>query len=281
MSQRRTLAPTSPSRRPRGGRPGRRTWRAAARARACGRCPRGRGRSRGRRVRNSRSPGRMRRAPSARRPRRSRAAPVEARHVLAVAVDLVGVDEVREHEPLGRARPPAGRSPAIAVGLSGAGCSCRDRRARRTPGPPCRPRGPARPPRRARRGRSAPAARSAKSRRPAVRRNAPGSPSNGRAITRPTACSPASSSRAAGAVRRRARAPRRPRRVRGHLEDRVLRRVDDQLAGPQVALAVLVDRAQALRAARCRSRRARWRRSNASITSAREAVRVVGSARRR
>ena len=37
----------------------------------------------------------------------------------------------------------------------------------------------------------------ARSRRPVVRSNAPGSPTNGRAITRPTACSPVMISRAA------------------------------------------------------------------------------------
>ena len=111
----------------------------------------------------------------------------EALEVLAVAVDLIGLDQVREHEPgssspissvvaraprVGRARmldvdPDAGEQlPDLAdrVDLD-----------RRLPAEL--------------RDSSASAAASAKSRRPSVRSKAPSGPANGRAITRPTACS--------------------------------------------------------------------------------------------
>ena len=75
---------------------------------------------------------------------------------------------------------------------------------------------------------------------PSVRSNAPGSPRNGRAITRPTACSPDMISRAA-AQAAYSSAGGHLVDVRGDLQHRVGRRVDDQVAGREVLLAEVVD----------------------------------------
>ena len=130
----------------------------------------------------------------------SRRARVEALGVLAVAVDLVGLDQVREDEAvleLARAAPRRRSAPRVR------GARVRDarRRRRRTGRRSCRRRAPARRRPAAPAGSCARAARSAKSRRPSVRANAPAAPVNGRAITRPTACSPLITARARRAAR--------------------------------------------------------------------------------
>ena len=122
---------------------------------------------------------------------------VEALDVLAVAVDLVGLDEVGEHEAAvelvhqrrGRRRSPSALvAPLCCVVDADAGehladlADGVDRRCRR-PGAP--------------RGRSARAAAARGPCGPRCARTRPGSPRNGRAITRPTACSPCMISRAA------------------------------------------------------------------------------------
>ena len=90
------------------------------------------------------------------------------------------------------------------------------------------------------RGGSAAAARARSRGGSAVRRYAPGSPSNGRAITRPTACSPGEQP-ARGAAGRVQLLERHRRLVRGDLEDRVGRGVDDPLARALVLLAEPLD----------------------------------------
>ena len=70
----------------------------------------------------------------------------------------------------------------------------------------------------------------AKSRRFAVRLNAPGAPTNGRAITRPTPCPSAASSYAISQIRYSS-GDRDDVLVRGDLEDAVGGGVDDRLAG--------------------------------------------------
>ena len=121
-----------------------RTPPAAARTRACGRCPAWSGRSRGR--------------PSARAGRRGAAAPAtpptaasisaqragEALDVLAVAVDLVGLDEVGEHEPVVELAQQRGRRLDRAR-VRRAGVRRARRRRRRTAPPPSPPRAPATP----------------------------------------------------------------------------------------------------------------------------------------
>ncbi len=84
----------------------------------------------------------------------------------------------------------------------------------------------------------------ARSLRPWVRSKAPGSPRNGRAITRPTACSPDMISRACGADRVQL-VGRDHVLVRGDLQHRVGRRVDDQVAGGHVLAAEVVDHRRA------------------------------------
>ena len=95
-------------------------------------------------------------------------------------------------------------------------------------------------------GSSAGAARARSRGGSACARSCPGSPTNGRAITRPTACLPVRISRAT----RQAVVELLERDrllVRGDLEDRVGRRVDDPLAGPLVLLAELLDDLRARR----------------------------------
>ena len=158
---------------------------------------------------------------------------VEARDVLAVAVDLVGLDQVREHEARPRARRSARRWPRSPPGWSRPGA--RGRRRRRSKTEPILPTVWTGSPsacsssqvgaRRAGRARSPCAPPCARRRR--------ARPSNGRAMTRPTACSPRMISRAAahGGVELRLR---HHVDVRGDLQHGVGRRVDDQVAGAQV-----------------------------------------------
>ena len=174
---------------------------AAARTRACGRCPGG-GSQPWSAVRTSRSrSGPARASQRADRgvdlPQRA----VEALDVLAVPVDLVGLDEVREHEARVELVEQRGRRRRSPRRWSRPRAP-RRRRRRRTPGRPCRRRAPARRRPAAPAGRCAPggverevaAARRCARTRPAPR-------ANGRAITRPTACSPRMISRAGRAGR--------------------------------------------------------------------------------
>ena len=85
-----------------------------------------------------------------------------------------------------------------------------------------------------------PGGSSAMSFRPSVRRNAPGSPANGRAITRPTACSPVMIRARRGACLVEL-GQRDDVLVGRDLQHRVGRRVHDQVAGLHVALAEVVD----------------------------------------
>ena len=165
---------------------------------------------------------------------------VEARHVLAMAVDLVGLDEVGEDEPAVERVDQRARRLHGDAGWSRPGARGRRPR-RRTPARPCRPCGRAGPSswtscRYERAGGG-----SARSLRPSVRAKAPGSPANGRAITRPTACSPLHDL----ARRRAGRVELLDRRhlvhVGGDLEHRVGRRVDDQVAGLEMLLAEVLD----------------------------------------
>ena len=120
---------------------------------------------------------------------------VEALDVLAVAVDLVGLDEVGEHEAAvelvhqrrrGVDRLRVGGALVLVVDADAGEhlADLADRVGRR-----CRR--PAAPP-----GRSARAAAARCPCGPPCARTRPGSPRNGRAITRPTACSPCMISRA-------------------------------------------------------------------------------------
>ena len=122
-------------------------------------------------------------------------AAVEADGVVAVAVEHVGLDEVHEDEALGRARRATGgwsrchrRSRTSAPSASRHG----PRRRRRS----CRRRRPAGQPRRFVSGGSDARARARSRAGARCACTRPGSPSNGRAITRPTACSPTSCRRA-------------------------------------------------------------------------------------
>ena len=81
---------------------------------------------------------------------------------------------------------------------------------------------------------------SAKSRRPGSRRHAPGCPSNGRAITRPTACSPSITMAGLTAGGDELRLGQHVD-VGGELEHRVGRGVEDHLAGALVMLAVVLE----------------------------------------
>ena len=126
------------------------------------------------------------------RARRSRAARAwKPCDVLAVAVDLVGLDQVREHEAARRGSSSSAVVAASASRVRRARVRLRRRRRRRTAAPtlPTAWTGDAV-------GlqllevASAPAARARSRGGRAVRSKAPGSPANGRAITRPTACSP-------------------------------------------------------------------------------------------
>ena len=207
-SQRSAVAPTSasgpswrapavaPARRARAA-PSRRSAPAAARTRACGRCPRGSGPRRGR---PSRSAGRPRAAPpaSARRARRARAArAAKPRDVLAVAVDLVGLDQVHEHQPALELARAARSTLASACAFVAPGVRVRRRRRPRTGRRSCRRRAPPRPRLRAPAGTCARAAPARSRAAPACARTRPRRPANGRAITRPTACSPLIAARAA------------------------------------------------------------------------------------
>ena len=130
-------------------------------------------------VSTSRSPGRRSSSQPATAASISRSARVEALDVLAVPVDLVGLDEVGEHEARRRARAAARSSPRSPRAFVGPGCECVDADAGEQLAAPCPPRGPATPASRSSSGGSATAGGSAKSRRPSVRTNAPGAPSNG------------------------------------------------------------------------------------------------------
>ena len=139
---------------------------------------------------------------------------VEALDVLAVTVELVGLDQVREHERRARG------SPISAL-------DARDRLRRwSAPGcvslkpAPAKSAGALPTPWTATPGgeqrvevSSATAARARSRDGPSVRSNAPGAPSNGRAITRPTASRPRARA-AAPRTRRRARPAPSPRRAR-------------------------------------------------------------------
>ena len=106
-----------------GGRRGRGRRRAAARARACGRCRDAAGRSRGRRSGRAgrRAAAARASAPTARVDLAQRR--VEALDVLAVAVDLVGLDQVREHEAVVELAPAGDVVVAIASAFVAPGCA--------------------------------------------------------------------------------------------------------------------------------------------------------------
>ena len=222
-----TLAPTSaigPSwRRGRGARP---RPPAAARTRGCGRCGRPVGSTPWSAVRTSRSSGRRRSSQPPTCASISSSAPTKPWHVVAVAVDLVGLDQVREHEPvlerldqrvgLGE-RDRVGRARMLLVdaapdeqlaGLADAVDRDAGRRA-------------------ARRGRTRLGGCEREVLAPVgPRRSRPARPGTaGRSRARPRA-RPAA--RAARARRSRQLVGRDDRLVRGDLQHRVLARVDDQ-----------------------------------------------------
>ena len=214
---------------------------AAARARASGRWRRWSDRSRGRRSAPAGRRGAARPAAAA-APRRTRAAQsanpagsLRWPQIMSVSTRLVNTRlAVRQ---IAQPRDRAGD--ALAVRLRRAP-SCRRpgrRRCRRS----CRPRAPPRRPARMRcrwfgarrQQREVVAAGRAQVRRPA-------SPSNGRAITRPTACSPVSM--LAGGAAGRVQLLQRHRLLVGRdLEHAVGRRVDDPVAGALVLLAQPLD----------------------------------------
>ena len=186
-------------------------------------------------VRTSRSPWRSA-ASSAGRPASNSSRRRRTRGVVAVAPEHVGLDQVREDEAprrgpsqqLGRDRDPLRvrrrsasrcRCPAGEDVADLADAVHREAARSADPGQVVRPRRV--------RARSRAGA--------ACARYAPGSPSNGRAMTRPTACSPVRmlAGRAAGLVQL---LERHRLLVGGDLEDAVGRRVDDPRAGALVLL---------------------------------------------
>ena len=190
----------------------------------------------------------------------------EARDVVTVTVDLIGLDQVREHEPASAARGSARSVSASATCVGRARMLDVDPRRRRTAARPCRPCAPATP--------SllellevAAAGRRDREVAPTVGAlEAPGAPANGRAITRPTACS-------GGSALADLRADRVQLLgldgvdVRGDLQHRVLARVDDQRAGLEV-LARRSARSPRCRCrGGCRSRRGRLRPTRSATIS--------------
>ena len=176
----------------------------------------------------------------------SRSARVEALDVLAVAVDLVGLDEVREDEAARRARRAAASSSRSAARVRRAGVLAVDAAAARTGRRPCRRRGRRRRARPARRGSGGRAAGARSRGGPSVRANAPGCAANGRAITRPTACSPVITSRSGAQTACSSSSPAATSSCAAICRTRVLRRVEDQLARRAVV------RAEVARSRRCR-----------------------------
>ena len=159
---------------------------------------------------------------------------VEALDVLAVAVDLVGLDEVGEDQP-GVELASSACVAASACAFVAPGCAVVDADAGEevahladgVDGDAGVVQLVEVGARRRRRRRSPCAPRCARTRRAA--------PANGRAMTRPTACSPVMTSRAA-AQRRTSSRLGEDVVVGGDLQHRVGRRVEDQLAGAQVML---------------------------------------------
>ena len=166
-------------------------------------------------------------------------AAVEVDRVVAVAPEHVGLDEVHEDQALVElAQQLLGLLDAVDVRLRrvrlvDVAARRRCRRSCRRRGRSCRRRGRAS-------GSSAASARARSRGGSASARSCPGSPTNGRAITRPTACLPVRISRAIAAAL--VELLERDRLlVRRDLEDRVGRRVDDPLARALVLLAELLD----------------------------------------